>query len=304
MLCPFCLENTPSNSPQCRHCDETLPVLYVESYRRRRPPYVVSLVGFSGHGKTVYLASLLYALQDRLTRVWPDFYRKGLNQETITVLYENLKRLQQGTLPESTRRNFPRPSIHMLRRIPHKGDRQLLIYDPPGEAFELGAGIQEYAGFVQRARVVLFLLSLADMDEPVSHEMQRLLETYTLGMAQMKAKTRKQHLVVVYTKADLLQERLTDRPDLLSYLQHSEQETIGNVKQYVQRLKLVSNELADFTRSELGAHGFISHANSEFKSVSYCAISSLGSAPVDGQLEMGMDPRRVVDPLLWVMEKS
>ena len=83
MLCPFCLEKTPSGQPTCRHCDEGLPVMYVNTHKRRRPPYIVSLVGFSGHRKTVYLASLLYTLQARLTRVWPGFYRRGLSQETV-----------------------------------------------------------------------------------------------------------------------------------------------------------------------------------------------------------------------------
>ena len=304
MLCPFCLENTSAKRPKCKHCDEELPKLYLSSHRRFRKPYIVSLVGFSGHGKTVYLASLLYCLQDRLTRVWSGFFRRGLSQEAVDVLYDNLKMLREGTLPESTRRNFPRPNIHELCNIPGEGDRQLLIYDPPGEAFYRDASIQEYASFVKKAKVVLFLLSLADMDEPVSHEMNQLLEVYTLGMANMKAKKRQQDLVVVYTKADLLLDRLESRPELVSYLRQSEEDTVDNTKEYRKTLRWVSDQLADFTLSDLGARGFMNHAASEFKSVSFCAMSSLGSAPVDGHLEVGMDPHRVVDPLMWVMEKT
>jgi hypothetical protein len=304
MLCPFCLENTTINHTKCGKCDAPLPVLYVESHNRFRQPYIVSLVGFSGHGKTVYLASLLYTLQDRLPRIWPGFYRRGLSQEAVDVLYENLKMLQEGTLPESTRRNFPRPNIHELCNIPGEGDRQLLIYDPPGEAFYKDAAMQEYAGFVKKANVVLFLMSLADMDEPVSHEMSQLLEVYTLGMAGMKAKTHKQDLVVVLTKADLLLDRMRKRPELVEYLRQGEERTIGDTKRYRKTLQRVSDQIADFATSDLGAHAFMSHATREFKSVSFCAMSALGSAPVDGHLEVGMDPHRVVDPLMWVMEKT
>lgn len=308
MLCPFCLEEISSNNRQCSGCQEELPILYVNSHSRRQSPYIISLVGFSGHGKTVYLASLLYTLQDRLTRVWPGFYRKGLNQDSVNLLYDNLKMLKAGTLPESTRRNFPKPSIHQLCSIPSTGDRQLLIYDPPGEAFHGDKGVEEYAGFVKKARVVLFLLSLVDMDEPVSHDMEKLLETYTLGMGRMGARKRKQrleqHLVVVYTKADRLLDRLASRPQLISYLRQNEEATVGDVKQYRRSLREVSTQLADFTLSELGAHAFVNHADREFSSVTYCAVSALGSAPEDGRLVVGMDPHRVVDPLLWVMEKS
>jgi hypothetical protein len=278
--------------------------MYLNTHNRRRPPYIVSLVGFSGHGKTVYLASLLYTLQDRLTRVWPGFYRRGLSQEAVDVLYENLKMLREGTLPESTRRNFPRPNIHELCNLPGKGDRQLLIYDPPGEAFYRDASMQEYASFVSKAKVVLFLISLADMAEPVSHEMRHLLEVYTLGMASMKAKKGQQHLVVVYTKADLLLKRFEERPELVSYLRQSEESSIADVKRYRRNLAKISDQLADFTLSDLGAHGFVGHANSEFKSVSFCALSSLGSAPIDGRLDVRMDPHRVIDPLMWVLEKA
>ena len=58
MLCPYCLENT--SPPVCESCKETLPRLYVG---RNGNPAILSAVGFSGHGKTVYLAGLLDAME-------------------------------------------------------------------------------------------------------------------------------------------------------------------------------------------------------------------------------------------------
>jgi len=265
---------------------------------------MMSAVGFSGHGKTVYLASLFHLLQTGLCRAWPKFRRQALNQNSVNVLYHNLKLLKTGTLPESTRRIFPEPSIHLLSGMPRLGERIVLIFDPPGEAFNEDVGVEKYAGFVQRAKSVMFLISLSDMDEPVGHEMHRLLETYTLGMSRMKTRKRRQHLIVVYTKADLLTGRVEDWSDLLTYLRQSELDTVTDVRKYSRLMHDISAALADFTASSLGALGFLHLAHDYFKSVAFCAVSALGSAPEGGKLLVNVEPRRVIDPLFWVIEKS
>jgi hypothetical protein len=304
MLCPFCLKDIPSKEKACKHCEEPLPPMYVQHYSRWRPPVMMSAVGFSGHGKTVYLASLFHLLQTGLCKVWPKFRRQALNQETVNVLYHNLRLLNTGTLPESTRRSFPKPSIHLLSGMPRLGERIMLIYDPPGEAFNEDVGVEKYAGFVQRARCVMFLISLSDMDDPVANEMHRLLETYTLGMSRMKSRKRQQHLIVVYTKADLLMGRFEDGAGLLDYLRKSELNTVTDVRKYRRLMRDMSEALADFTASNLGALGFLHLAHDYFKSVAFCAVSALGSAPEGSKLLVSVEPRRVVDPLFWVFEKS
>lgn len=307
MLCPYCLHDSAVKDGKCPDCDKELPRLYIQNYQRRRPPVVLSAVGFSGHGKTVYLAALLHALQSSLPRpcVWPGFYRQGLDMDAIQTVRENLKMLEQGDLPESTRRNFPQPSIHMLAKMPKYKDRQLIIYDPPGEAFEEDLRMEQYAGFVIRAKAVLFLISLTDLEDPIAGDMHRLLEVYTLGMDRLGATTKKQHLVVAFTKADLLLgSYLQDYPALVAYLQESQWDEIGQVKSYLKKLNGLSEQLAGFTRDLLRADTFANLAEDKFKSVTYCMVSALGSPPDGNRLSQVMKPRRVADPLLWILEKS
>ena len=64
MLCPYCLENT--SPPTCGSCKEPLPPLYVS---RNGNPAILSAVGFSGHGKTVYLAVRLSGTRKRDRRL-------------------------------------------------------------------------------------------------------------------------------------------------------------------------------------------------------------------------------------------
>lgn len=304
MLCPYCLRNT-SSSP-CKHCNETLTPLYVQQHRAfSKAPAILSAVGFSGHGKTVFLAALLYAMEKQLTRVWKGFFRQALDIESVQTVKANFAQLQQGELPQSTRRNFPRPSAHRLAKMPTYGVRDLLIYDPPGEAFDTDSGIERYAHFAQRARCVLFLVSLDDLPEPKGAELHRLLETYVLGMARLGARPKRQHLIVAYTKADLLINEFSGLSVTMEHLQNNYHEPIlSKPRRYQRFLNTISDELATYTTANLGALNFANLAVDAFRSVVYCTVSALGAPPEDGHLVTAIQPRGVVDPLMWLLSKS
>lgn len=305
MLCPYCLGDAKRKADKCPHCETNMPPLYAQKYSFLRPPIVLSITGFRGHGKTVYLAALLHILANHLTEKWPGFYRHGLDQDTIDTIKKNLALLEKGGLPDATRQNFPKPSIHLLANMPKFKSRQVIMYDPPGEAFEEDLRLEKYAHFVKKAKTVLFLISLVDLDDPIAADMHRLLEVYTLGMQRLKAKTANQHLVVVFTKADLLLvNHFKDHPQLVEYLQKSSEAPVRDLNLYLKELHNFSQKLADFTENHLKARNFVSMAKDNFKSISYCAISSLGRPPDSGRLSVAMQPQRVIDPMLLVLEKS
>jgi len=67
MLCPFYLSDHKQFQKEkigfsCPKCKEAVPTKYINDYYDFSP-VVLSTVGFRGHGKTVYLASLLYNLR-------------------------------------------------------------------------------------------------------------------------------------------------------------------------------------------------------------------------------------------------
>lgn len=309
MLCPYCLRNI-ANVPKCpqNDCNQDIPPMYREAYSRWRQPAILSTVGFSGHGKTVYLAAMLHQLGKRLPRIWPGFFRQGLDMNAINNVKENLALLEEGKLPESTRKNFPKPSLHKLANMPHFKERQLAIYDASGEAFEADLDTEAHAHFVKNARAVLFLVSLVDLEKPEDENLYRLLQTYILSMKRMKGELHKQHLVVVFSKADLLQPRLGDYPEVLSYLEKDDDAEIRDVRRYMQRMEGISQQLAQFLRTDLQADQFLNMATDKkqkhFQGISFCAVSALGSAPIGMTLSEAMRPKRVIDPLLWVLEKS
>lgn len=314
MLCSFCLtdvrfkqEKVQGNLASiylCPNCNEPVPALYSKEYRKY-PPVVISAVGFRQHGKTVYFASLFYTLKKlTLARDWPDFFTMGLNEDSLDTVYGNARMLDAGALPDSTPKNFPRPTMIRAEGVPMQPDSTLLFFDTGGECFEKPTQLVQFAGFVRRAKAAMLLISIADLEDPRAG-MQKLLNTYVVGMGELGGRTRDQHLVVVYTKADRLVGRLTGQwSDIHAYLVHGAVDDLAQPNGYIERMKEISDRLCQFTEQELHAHEFLNAAEANFKSVSFSIISALGTEPQGARLSVGIVPRRILDPVLWVMEKS
>lgn len=315
MLCPFCLAdinkfkqhklpNSLASAYLCPECNEQVPALYAQDYRRY-PPVVTSAIGFRQHGKTVYFASLFYTLKKlSLARDWPDFFTMGLDEDSLDTVYGNARLLEGGALPDSTPKNFPRPTMIRAEGMPMQPNSTLLFFDTGGECFERPTQLVQFAGFVRRAKAVMLLISVADLPD-VRAGMQQLLNTYVVGMRELGAPTDDQHLIVVFTKADQLAGRFGGRWETLRhYLVEGSVEALAHHNGYMARMTEISDLLFDFTEQVLLAHEFINAAQANFKSLSFSIISALGTEPEGAQLSVEIVPRRILDPLLWVMEKS
>jgi len=335
MICPYCVEDIPPQSTKHETCkklkDKEFPPYYFDlhSDEYARDPVILSVVGFGGHGKTVFLCALFHYLDHELFKLWPNFYNRRLDQDSLTTLQTHLDKLTAGILPARTDKVFPRPGIfrptHMLKangagKLPVLDDTTILIYDPPGEAFKTESEIVELAGFVKRSDCLLFLIDIGWLGNSVASKMGQLLDTYLLSMRRMGIAQRSQHLIVVYTKSDDLKVSVPEfkgflerHPDLEDYLNEQLPQSLTNPESHLNRLEKISKLLEDFTRFELNAGRFIHEANDWFASVSYTVVSSLGAAPEKflddkGQqaekLAVNISPHGVIDPFLYVLAKS
>ena len=314
MLCSFCLADVrfkqekvgghQSSIHLCPNCNEQVPALYSQDYRKY-PPVVISAVGFRQHGKTVYFASLFYTLKKlTLARDWPEFFTMGLNEDSLDTVYGNARMLDAGTLPDSTPKNFPRPTMIRAEGIPMQPDSTLLFFDTGGESFEKPTQLVQFAGFVRRAKAAMLLISIADLEDPRAG-MHRLLNTYVVGMGELGGKTRDQHLIIVFTKADRLVGRFSGQwSDIHTYLVEGSVDDMARPDGYIERMHDISNRLHEFTEQELSAYEFMNAAEANFKSISFSIISALGTEPQGAKLSVGIVPRRILDPVLWIMEKS
>lgn len=312
MLCPFNLCQVrrftvnKDGGYACPSCQEPVPALYIQNYSVNLP-VVLSSVGFRGHGKTVFLAALFDTFsRPELTNYWPAFYKSAAGQSSLDILDDNIRLLRQGELPNSTAQNFPKPTLVQIKGIPTGKNATLLCYDAAGESFEKIQRLVSYAKFLTRATSVLFLLSIPDLEREyadVAQEMERLLNVYSNGIAELGGKPRTQRLVVVYSKAD--EWRALTQPKCSGLMEHLKRGTFDGYEDYgnyKKSLCAVSKRLRDLTTNDLKAQGFINHAKDNFLSVEFCVISSLGALPEGQHLRTGIAPRRVLDPLLWVLD--
>ena len=314
MLCPFCLADVKFQQKKlsgnlssiylCPDCNEQVPALYAQDYRQY-PPVVISAIGFRQHGKTVYFASLFYTLKKlTLARDWSEFFTMGLDEDSLDTVYGNVKILEHGVLPDSTPKNFPRPTMVRVEGIPMQRNATLLFFDTGGESFEKPTQLVQFAGFVKRAKAAMLLISVQDLENPRSG-MHQLLNTYIVGARELGSNTKEQHLVVVYTKADHLAMRFTKQwAGLYTYLIEGAVDSLAQPDGYMERMHNISEQLLEFTEQELEAYEFINAARKNFKSISFSIISALGAAPQGAKLPVNIVPRRILDPLLWTMEKS
>ncbi len=302
MICPYCAEDVPIHSQYHHGCrrvgNKPFPPLYLRHHSGERSvePVVFSVVGFPGHGKTVFLCALFDYLDDPLPYLWrTNFHNLVLDQESLSLLNDNRQKLRRGELPPPTQMSFPRPGIFRLTHMPSSArdnglppldDTTFLIYDPPGEAFQTEDKIVEFASFVKRSNCVLFLIDLTALGTPVAHGMAQLLDTYVLGMQRVGIEQQSQHLIVVYTKSDEIKVSVPEFTALLEretwlrdYLEQQRPATLSDPHDHFEQLEKVSHLLEDFTWSDLKAAKFINVARDWFASTSFTAVSSLGGAP-------------------------
>ncbi len=324
MLCPYCLEevkefiqttarNSKAKLNTCPACHKEVPILYADEYHDY-PNVIVNAIGFTQHGKTAYLTALFYELWVR--RKFDDgFFAMALDDEDLKTVYDNINRWKKGQLHDANPKVFPRPTIVRLNNLPGRRKNincSLIVYDTSGEAFLDADGLAEYAHFVQKAPTAMFMISIPDIKtngDDVAMEMKRLLNIYVMGMSKLGGDTKQQNLVVVYTKADLLQEYTKgDWQDLDKYLKsgwiHPELKVAR--ENFMRNLRMASDRLKEFTAKCLDAHQFISFAEQRFRSVRYSMVSALGAAP-DMQSKTLLEkanPRCVLHPIIWKIVKS
>jgi hypothetical protein len=311
MLCPFCLkENTITKVEDggrsyyvcSEHAEPRIPVTYGENYKIPRD--VISAIGFRGHGKTAYFASLFSSLND-LALVWPNFSTFPIDEKSLDTVHDNVKLLNGGNLPRNTPKNFPIPTIVQFSDMPKFKDRFLIFYDTGGENFERASNLIGNANFVKRSKTAIFFMSLPDLEYD-TQQMHHLLSVYIQGLKDLGGNPKEQNLLVVLTKGDLLAPKLEKHNEIWNYLVNGDTKNLqyANLNSQLAEMKKISKSLKAFIREDIGAAGFLNLGEKNFRAVDICIISALGAAPKGDQLDISVNPKRIFDPILWVMNNS
>lgn len=252
------------------------------------------MLGFRGHGKTVYIYSLLFQL-DRIGSKWTDFSFTPLDELGIDLVKEMRKKLESGDLPDSSPKMFMKPILLRLEGIPQMGSCQMLICDTSGESIERVADQKQFCSYISQRANLLFIVSLKDLERP--SQMADFLASYAQATIELNHHPKEQNLIVVLTKADKYVDDPTMPEEVREFLREK-----SDGSDTISQLKKLSSCIEKWLSEQKPFINFVRRARVEFKSVHYCVVSALGSEPEGQKMKVAVSPRGVLGPILLAMD--
>ncbi len=321
VYCPRCLNRLPLRSSMkqdvpCEECHYVIPLTYIRECRNA-PPVFVQLFGLTEAGKTTFLDMLRLHLYD-MDRAWQasNFYTRPITQLDLDHQRILLTDRVQGVMPESTaRRGRDQNEVYImsLMHMPRWGSRFLVLMDHAGEQFyQLNINVKEIP-FLQHTPVTVMLLSLSDLiddGERVSDLVARYISS--LEACGVNFKKARRHLIIVFSKADLL---INDLPlELNTYLnsdttyvalrdqQQRVEITEANIDNYLGQMQAISDATRAWVEEKLpGGPSMLHMLDDKSITTRFTVISATGH-PLIGGNQLTPEPRRVLDPFFWVLE--
>ena len=301
-----------SNRQRCPHCHATLP-----DNIRTAAPFIVSVLGPPGVGKSHFIAALIDVLQgdsaldrrglldkiDHAIRPIGDtaeeyrerFYEPVYEQRSVLPITPGLKQSPVARVPlvyEIARRNGENALA-----------TNLSLFDVPGEDAINRRDLATHGRHVLNSDAVICMLGPSapgetrdQLDAAGRKAIDVLIEAAERinGRKGPGGRAAAIPLAVVITKSDMLAERNALPPELVDAVEPS---SIDDARAHSDTICL-SRGLIEACS---GLRELPGRLEREFTKVGYFAVSSIGFAPEGGSLDRLPKPHRVEEPLLWLL---
>ncbi|MFK0524921.1 hypothetical protein ACINKY_22210 [Paenibacillus illinoisensis] len=301
----------------CPHCHNELPVT-----AGKAPSNIISIIGASQVGKSVYMTSLIHTLQ-HYTADHFDAACMPLNAEISRRFRADYEEplFERGDLLDSTQKEkLQEPFIfQFVFKDEDKAPLTLVFFDVAGE----GMVEQDYLGLhgqhIKNSAGILFMVdplqirSIRDKirinlgNEPGEwtprYDEPRDVVLTLFGdfiAYQDKAKTNIPTAVVL-TKSDMLHSLKDDEGDYIKSNSNVFRNMVHRDWFDLTEFENIDGEIRRFI--EKVDRPFKGTMDVYFKDTAYFAVSALGSNPVDMKLQGVVSPIRVDEPFLWLLYK-
>ncbi|MEN6313235.1 MAG: hypothetical protein ABFD25_03185 [Clostridiaceae bacterium] len=299
----------------CPYCHNILP-----SSAGRAPSNIISFVGASQVGKTVYMTSLIHMLQNETARNFDaacmpidiNDYRK-FKEDYETPLFEN------GILLDPTQKEKRmEPFIFELTfKDRSRPPLTLVFFDIAGEGTTDPEYLELKAKHIRKSVGILFLvdplqiktirdkISLQKGDNPgeFTSEYDEARDVFIALYQKFFSKND-------YGRTDVPVAIILTKSDMLRLLNDEEyfRENSNVFRNYIHREYFNFNEFENIN-GEVGR--FFDKVDRPFKDAldiyftnsAYFAVSAIGSNPVNQRVQGIVEPLRVDEPLLWILNK-
>ncbi|MEH7106779.1 TRAFAC clade GTPase domain-containing protein [Bacillus sp. JJ1764] len=301
----------------CPECHNELPVT-----AGKYPSNIVSIVGATSVGKSVYMTSLIHTLQHVTANNFhaaciplDNEISRRFRQEYEVPLFEN------GSLLDSTART--RRQEPFIFQFVFKDEDQapltLVFFDVAGEGMTDKDYIQLHAAHIKNSSGILFLvdpMQIRSIREKLIHQLgenpgkivgmadeprEVVISLFGDFIAHLDTNKTNIPTAVILTKSDLLNALKSEEGEYIR--------TNSNIFQHVTHQGYLNldefNNINGEVRRFLAKVDvpFVNALDVYFRDTSYFAVSALGSNPVDQQISGIISPIRVDEPFIWLLYK-
>ncbi|WP_284638462.1 TRAFAC clade GTPase domain-containing protein [Paenibacillus silviterrae] len=300
----------------CPKCHNELPITAGQV-----PSNIISIVGASQVGKSVYMTSLIHTLQTETAAHFDaacmplsaDISRK-FRQQYHEPIFERGSMLQ-STNPNEQQEPF---IFQFVFKDEAKAPLLLVFFDVAGEGMVERDYLDIYAAHIQNSSGILFLV------DPLQVRTIRDKIRLNLGEeGEFAARYDEPREVVISLyenfishqrsgKTDIPTAIVLTKSDMLLHLQEEDGDYIqpnSNVFRDVRHRGALDRTEFENINGEIGR--FIEKVDRPFKdavdvyfrNTAYFAVSALGSNPVNRQVQGVISPIRVDEPFLWLLHQ-
>ena len=298
--------------PVCPSCHSSLPQRFTEAEAR-----TMALVGTRAAGKSHYIAVALHELEHRVgpkfggsLMLLDDATRDRVENVLMPRLYG-----EQGVLEATQsaaadhRAREPLVSRLTLGRAKDATHSNLVFFDAAGEDLQSLSVLEREARYVTQSDGLILLIDplqiSAVRDEfdgdgelpPVTADPYTMLGRLAALLREARGiptgKPIGVPLAIALSKSDMLRGLLPEGHLLFN--------ASSNGRLFdPDAARNLSEQLRADVAGWLGER-FDTFVKAEFPQAAYFAVSALGENPVEGHLRNGVAPRRVEDPILWML---
>lgn len=303
----------PTRRRLCPRCHNELPLT-----AGKVPSSIISIVGASQVGKSVYMTSLIHTLQN--------FTANNFNAACLPVSVEVSKRFRElyedpiyerGDLLTTTRATAKQEPL--MFRFKFKDDSKppvtLVFFDVAGEGMVDKDYLDIFAAHIKNSAGILFLVDplqirtirnkMSIMNEGVHGDFtsqydeprEVIISLFENFIGNQEKGRTGIPTALVLTKSDMLKilagdDYIKENSNVFSNVTHRERFDLNEFQNINGEVKRFLNNVD---------RAFIDAVEVHFNNTAYFAVSALGSNPVEQKIQGTVSPVRVDEPFLWLL---
>lgn len=301
----------------CPNCHNELPLP-----SGKVPGNIISIVGASASGKSVYMASLIHTLQQSTASNFSAACMP-LNAEISRRFRNNYEEpiFERGTMINTTQKEIVQePFIFQFvfkdENIP---PLTLVFFDVAGEGMVDEAYLDIYASHIKNSAGILFMVdpmqiktirnrlmvSLGDGKEDIPGQYDEpreiVISLFQNFIGHEEKSITDIPTAVVITKSDMLKHLKEEDGDYIKSNSNVFHNVVHKKTLNLDEFNNINGEVTQFIGKV--DRPFKDALDVYFKNTAYFAVSALGANPVNRQITGVVNPMRVDEPFIWLLYK-